>query len=84
VDSTWIANATQPQVTTHAPGASYGYYFWVFPAYPAYTAQGHGGQYIFVAPKQNLVIVYTAWPYTSGVMFDNFLEIADLIVGSCH
>lgn len=84
VDSSWIAMATRPMVTTSSPGASYGYYFWIYPAYPAYAASGHGGQYIFVAPSNRLVIVYTAWPYSSGEMFDDFTEIADIVVRSCH
>jgi CubicO group peptidase (beta-lactamase class C family) len=84
VDSAWIAEATRSLVTTQSPGASYGYYFWVYPSYPAYAASGHGGQYIFVCPAKNLVIVYTAWPYTSGEMFDSFTEIADLIIKSCN
>jgi CubicO group peptidase (beta-lactamase class C family) len=84
VDSSWIVTATQPLVTTESPGASYGYYFWVYPAYPAYAAVGHGGQFILVAPLPHLVIIYTAWPYTSGELFDNFFELADLIIRSCH
>jgi CubicO group peptidase (beta-lactamase class C family) len=84
VDSSWITKATRPLVTTSSPGASYGYYFWIYPAYPAYAASGHGGQYIFICPLKNLVIVYTAWPYTSGELFDDFTEIADLVVKSCR
>lgn len=84
VDSSWIAEATRPWVTTDSPGASYGYYFWIFPAYEGYAAIGHGGQFIFVVPSKKLVVIYTAWPYTSGDMFDNFNEIADLIIKSCN
>jgi CubicO group peptidase (beta-lactamase class C family) len=84
VDSNWIAEATKPVVTMYSPGASYGYYFWVFPAYGGYAAVGHGGQFIFVVPSKKLVVIYTAWPYTSGDMFDNFNELADLIVKSCQ
>jgi CubicO group peptidase (beta-lactamase class C family) len=84
VDSSWITKATKPLATTSSPGASYGYYFWIYPAYPAYAASGHGGQYIFIDPSKNLVIIYTAWPYTSGEMFDDFTEIMDLIVKSCR
>lgn len=83
VDSSWIAEATMPLVNADDYGASYGYYFWVYTAYPGYAAIGHGGQRIFVVPSKNLVIVYTAWPYTSDEMFDNFAEIADLIYESC-
>jgi len=84
VHNSWITLATAPYVTTERPGSSYGYYFWIYPAYPAYAAVGHGGQYVFVAPLQNLVIIYTAWPYTSGELFDNFFELADLITASCY
>ena len=83
VDSSWIAIATEPIVTSDGPGPSYGYYFWVFPAYDGYAVAGHGGQFIFVCPSKKLVVIYTAWPYTSGDMFDNFSELADLIIKSC-
>ena len=83
VDSSWIAEATKPVVTMQSPGTSYGYYFWIFPAYGGYAAVGHGGQFIFVVPSKRLVVIYTAWPYTSGDMFDNFNELADLVIKSC-
>jgi CubicO group peptidase (beta-lactamase class C family) len=84
VDSNWIAEATQPLVNTHISGAPYGYFFWIHPAYHGFAADGHGGQKILVVPDKNLVIVYTAWGYTSGDFFDNFNELADLILKSCH
>ena len=84
VDSAWIAKAVEPLVNTEGPGPCYGYYFWVYPAWGAYAAVGHGGQFTFVVPSKQLVVVYTAWPYTSGDMFDNFGELADLILKSCN
>jgi CubicO group peptidase (beta-lactamase class C family) len=84
VDGSWIARSTQPLVTSSSNGASFGYYFWIYPAYQGYAAIGHGGQRIFVVPSKNLLIVYTAWPYTSSELFDEFSELADLIVRSCH
>jgi CubicO group peptidase (beta-lactamase class C family) len=84
VDSAWISKAIQPIVNALEMSASYGYYFWVYPAYHGYAAIGHGGQRIFVVPDKNLVLVYTAWGYTSGDYFDNFNELADLILASCN
>jgi CubicO group peptidase (beta-lactamase class C family) len=84
VDSEWIAEATSPIVTAGESWASYGYYFWVYPAEGAYSAVGHGGQHIHVVPQENLVVVYTAWPYTDGELFDNFQELADLLVHGCR
>lgn len=84
VPSNWIATATQPHVNSSQLGAPYGYYFWIYPAYGAYAADGHGGQRVMVFPQKNLVIVYTAWGYTSGEFFDHFNEVADLISRSCN
>jgi hypothetical protein len=39
--------------------APYGYY-WIYPAYGAYAADGHGGTRHGI-PAKNLVIVYTVW-----------------------
>ena len=55
-----------------------------YPLQYGYAAVGHGGQFIFVVPAKKLVVIYTAWPYTSGDMFDNFNELADLIIKSCN
>lgn len=84
VDSAWIAQATSAQVNSSVLGTPYGYYFWIYPAYGAFAADGHGGQRIMVFPEKDLVIVYTAWGYTSGDFFDNFNELADLISKSCQ
>jgi CubicO group peptidase (beta-lactamase class C family) len=64
-------------------GGPYGYYFWIYPAYDAFVMDGHGGQRVMVFPEKDLVIVYTAWGYTSGEFFDRFNEVADLIYASC-
>ncbi len=84
VDNSWIAKATSSLVTSEASGAQYGYYFWVYPASDAFAAEGHGGQFIYVVPAKQLVIVYTAWPYTDGDLWDNFFEIADLLQAACQ
>jgi CubicO group peptidase (beta-lactamase class C family) len=84
VDSSWIARATSSIVTAESTGTTYGYYFWIYPVYKGYAAVGHGGQFIFVVPPEQLVVVYTAWPYTSRDVFDNFGELADLIIRSCR
>ncbi len=84
VDSSWISEASHSWVNAGGDGASYGYYFWIFPGYGGYSAVGHGGQRIFVLPDRRLVVVYTAWPYTSDLFFDDLSEVLDLLVGSCN
>ena len=84
MDSTWISEATTSKVNSNLGGSPYGYYFWIYPAYGAAVCDGHGGQRIMVFPALDLVIVYSAWGYTSGEFFDNFNELADQIVGACR
>jgi len=38
---------------------------------------------LLVVPSKNLVILYTAWPYTSGEYFDNAFMLFNLIVDGC-
>jgi CubicO group peptidase (beta-lactamase class C family) len=66
VDSAWIATSTGKQVETgYSSGPEmrhYGYYWWVLPYWQAIEAWGHGGNYILIQPKHNIVIVLTSLP----------------------
>ena len=80
IDPAWLQEAT----TIHAgTEAAYGYYFWIYPALEGYAMVGHGGQYCFVCPSKNLVITYTAFPYTSEIFFDEATRLFELIIKSC-
>jgi len=82
IDSNYLKDAVKQHVLSNFSNSPYGYYFWVFPG-KGYFAHGHGGQILFVAPEKNLVMVYTAWPYTSGDFFDNHVELINLVYDSC-
>jgi CubicO group peptidase (beta-lactamase class C family) len=58
VPADWIRISTAP----HAQGLDgpYGYHWWVRPQ--GYTAQGFGGQYVYVFPAEQIVAVLTADP----------------------
>jgi CubicO group peptidase (beta-lactamase class C family) len=83
IDSTYLATAISQHVLTNFDNDPYGYYFWIYPG-KGFYALGHGGQILFVAPEKNMVMVYTAWPYTSGEYFDDRFELIDLIYDSCE
>lgn len=87
VDSAWIDLATQPK-HEYRPYWVYGYSFWLSPFEDIffYTATGHGGQKIYVVAEKNLVIVTTAWPYCKDETpyVEDFKEVLDLIIESCH
>lgn len=72
VSQAWIAESTTTY-TTNIGSGPYGYYWWISPDRNAYYASGAGGQYIYVIPNLEIVIVFTAWPYT---VFKDF-EFAD-------
>jgi CubicO group peptidase (beta-lactamase class C family) len=61
----WVTASTQTYVNEN--DGPYGYYWWIRPDFDAYTAIGHGGQYAYVIPGEELVIVMTANPYTDGI-----------------
>jgi CubicO group peptidase (beta-lactamase class C family) len=84
IDSTYLAEATQTKVSANFNNEPYGYYFWILPAVNGYCALGHGGQFLLVVPEKNLVVVYTAWPYTSEQFFDKRSELMSLIINSCE
>lgn len=84
VDSAYVAEAASAISTAEGSGTQYGFYFWVYPSFGAFAAEGHGGQFIFVDPGKDLVIIYTAWPYTSSVLWDNFFELVDLVRAACE
>ena len=58
VPAGWVERATAPHLQVDER-RWYGYQWWIYP-FGAYAAEGMGGQYIFVAPGQDMVVVFTA------------------------
>jgi CubicO group peptidase (beta-lactamase class C family) len=83
VDSTWVAVSTRRQVdTTHQTEPHvyhYGYYWWVLPRWEAFTAWGHGGNFIFILPAKSMVIIMTSMADTDddtvGTKLEDFEEL---------
>ncbi len=95
VPSDWVENATvpdgpqvQPGKLVRASGLGYGYQWWTFPTDDAYSAEGIYFQFIFVNPKENLVIVKTSafdhpWdPDFEGQTYATFWAIAAALHGN--
>ena len=79
VSADWIRAATAADTSTD-PNASYQYFWWVDLARPGrFYGLGNHGQYLYVAPDTNTVIVRLGrdWGVDNGTWLATFHEIAD-------
>ncbi|RMH62576.1 MAG: class C beta-lactamase-related serine hydrolase [Bacteroidetes bacterium] len=62
VPEAWIRASTTPRTRSRYSGNRYGYFWWIrrFGGYESWFAWGYGGQYVFVLPALDLVVVCTA------------------------
>lgn len=58
----WVAESTSKHIDTPnglAGRSGYGYQWWMNP-YGGYSGRGFGGQFLFVLPKENMVVVFNS------------------------
>lgn len=65
IPESWVKESTKVQARRPSTGSRYGYQWWIRNygknGYDGYCAQGFGGEFIFVVPKINLIVVFTSW-----------------------
>jgi CubicO group peptidase (beta-lactamase class C family) len=66
VPQQWIKQSVTPQADVGEDGWKYGFQWWLVPFGDkkdkfAWTAEGFGGQQMFVVPEYNLIAVFTGW-----------------------
>ena len=78
IDAGYVEAATARQAPGRPPpeGVGYGFLWWVddLASPPTYFAGGHGGQYIYVVPALDLVVVTTADAYAESRPFGRALR----------
>ncbi len=81
VSRSWIEDSTAVHelYASDVTIGDYGYHWWVRPqwGYMAYMAAGYGGQYIFVVPGLDLIMVSTA--DTTGDTIDRHMQAFNLL-----
>lgn len=60
VSPEWVTAATATQIDAETLSPGYGYQWWVDETAGFYAAKGHAGQFIYVVPKQDLIVVFTS------------------------
>ena len=84
VPAAWVEQSISAQYERGGGRAAYGFQWWVRTfgdeKYPAYFAQGHGGQYILVVPQLALVV---AWNSDYEGATSIYWQMADAIVNAC-
>jgi CubicO group peptidase (beta-lactamase class C family) len=65
----WVQESTMKKINVSV-NTNYGYLWWLDPNLQSYQASGFLGQRIFVFPKYDLIVVYTATTFSPGILED--------------
>lgn len=87
VSSAWIREMTTETADVEGYSAQFGYCWWLYKSRSLWAMDGHGGQYVFVAPQKKLVIVMTAEVNTQGrfqFLNTDALKFVDRIVRAAN
>ena len=83
ISSDWIDKMTSVQTQIDNFDFSFGYFWWIDESRNIYFMWGVGGQFAFIVPDKNLVVVMTSLPNTKGeyeIQPDEALVIVDRII----
>ena len=62
IPSGWLQDMLSIQVPDVQRGFAFGYLWWILPSKGWYFCQGHGGQYAFIIPSKQMLVVITSYP----------------------
>jgi CubicO group peptidase (beta-lactamase class C family) len=85
IPADWINQMTNLQVQT-TYDFDFGYYWWLDMRRGIHFMWGHGGQFAFIVPAKDLVVVITSIPNTQGdyqIQADEALLVVDQVIEAC-
>ena len=83
----WISKMTTVQTQIDNFDYSFGYFWWIDETRNIYFMWGAGGQFAFIVPEKNLVIVMTSFPSTKGeyeIQASEALDVVDRIIAASN
>ena len=86
VSPEWIQDMINPWIDLPDSYFKFGYYWWLDPTRGIHFMWGHGGQFAFIVPEENVVVVMTSIPNTQGdyeIHAEEALPIVDRIIAAC-
>lgn len=81
VSKDWVRASFTPRTRSRFSGRQYGYGWWTraLAGHPAHYAWGYGGQFIFVVPDLDLVVVMTSTPIPGDERRGHLRALYDLV-----
>lgn len=81
VSDNWIARSTKPYFLTSFDNAGYGYFWWIKKmkthlgdSTDVISAEGAGGQYLYIFPEYKLIVAFTEHNYTTPQVSPVFIR----------
>jgi CubicO group peptidase (beta-lactamase class C family) len=87
IDSVWLSQMINPYVENAYKDYSFGLFWWIDKSRNIYFMDGHGGQYAFIVPDKQLLVIMTSFPNTQGkyqTQTNRALEIVDRIMNAAN
>lgn len=87
IPENWIKKMLTTQVEVENFDYDFCYYWWLDPMRNIQFMWGHGGQFAFIIPEKDIVVVMTSIPNTQGdyqIQANEALPLVDRIIGSCN
>ena len=82
ISSDWIDEITSAQIQIQ-DFFSFGYFWWIDETRNIRFMWGAGGQFAFIVPGKNLIVIMTSFPNTTGeyeIQVNRALEVVDKII----
>jgi CubicO group peptidase (beta-lactamase class C family) len=87
IHSNWINDMLTAHIEVEDSNYSFGYFWWIDNNRNIKFMLGHGGQFAFIVPDKNLLVVMTSIPNTQGdyeINADEALPIVDRIINATY